>query len=335
MLPADAARTDRPTRLRDLSEEELLSVIMPVMRYDDERMVVGPGDDAAVMGLSEGRVVITTDAMVRGVDWRDDWSSGIDVGRKVIAQNLGDVAAMGAVPAGVVVTLLADPDTTVEWVVDVSTGIAAAAAAAGCPVLGGDLGCAGQGAVVVSVTALGDLQGRRAVLRSGARPGDVVAVSGSLGRSGAGLTLLTEGVSSPLTGRWAGVARELIETHRAPVTPVHAGPCAAVAGARAMIDISDGLVRDAGRVAAASGVCLSLNSAALTTDVDLIAGVLGVDTAWEMVLGGGEEHSLLAIFPAEVSLPGDFRCIGAVSPGAGVQLDGAPCVMRGWDHFAG
>lgn len=126
-------------RLGDLSEEGLLAVILPIMAADpaDPRVLLGPGDDAAVIAAGDGRFVATTDAMVRGLDWLDEWSSGADVGRKCVAQNLADVAAMGAIPAGLLISLQADRRTAVDWAADLARGIASAAAAAGCPVLGG------------------------------------------------------------------------------------------------------------------------------------------------------------------------------------------------------
>lgn len=332
--PESAERRGEPARLRALSEEQLLDIIVPIMRAGERssgRVLLGPGDDAAVVAVPGGSFVATTDAMVRGHDWRDDWSSGQDVGRKAVAQNLGDVAAMGAVPAGLLVSLLADPDTLVEWVVELSRGIAAAAGAADCPVLGGDLGGAPAGVVMISVTAFGDLQGRSPVRRSGAGIGDIVAVAGTLGRSGAGLALLLAGRG----GEDDPVVRELVGMHRALVAPYAAGPAAADAGATAMIDLSDGLVRDAGRVAAASGVGVALDPALLASDVERIAPALGVDAALEAVLTGGEEHSLLATFPAATPLPAPFRPIGRVVAGAGVTVGGVPRTGGGWDHFAG
>lgn len=324
-----------PQRLADLSEDQLLQLIVPIMRAvrvpADAHVLLGPGDDAAVVAVPNGSFVATTDAMVRGHDWRDDWSTGADVGRKAVAQNLGDVAAMGAVPAGLLISLLADPQTGVEWVVDLARGIAAAAGAAGCPVLGGDLGGAPEGVVMISVTAFGDLGGRAAVRRSGARAGDVVAVAGSLGRSGAGLALLLAGrIDDP-----DPLVQELVGAHRALVAPYAAGPVAADAGATAMIDLSDGLVRDAGRVAAASGVCLALDPELLAPDVAALAPALGPELASETVLTGGEEHSLLATFPAGATLPPPYRPIGRVVAGTGVRVGGVARTGGGWDHFAG
>ncbi|GAB76594.1 thiamine-phosphate kinase [Austwickia chelonae] len=332
MSTSPSNQPERRARLGDLSEEEVLRIILPLMAVPDERVLVGPGDDAAVMSAGDGRFVTSTDASMRNIDWRDDWSSGDEVGRKIVAQNLADVAAMGAVPAGLLVTLLAGADTEIAWVEDLARGIGESCLEAGCPVLGGDLGGAPAGVVVLSVTSFGDLQGRAPVLRSGAQRGDVVAVAGSLGRSGAGLALL-HNAPSDLSAKKA--AQELIDLHRVPRPPLAAGPRAAEAGAHALIDISDGLIRDAGRVASASGVRVSLFSEQLAADVDAISAVWGRTKALEMVLTGGEEHALLAFFPPNISLPDGFRRIGEVTVGTGVTVDGERRQGGGWDHFGG
>jgi thiamine-monophosphate kinase len=339
-------------RLRDLDEAELLARVIP--RYAATRGVlrdaapVGPGDDAAVVAAPSGSVVATTDTMVRGCDWHDEWSSARDVGRKVVAQNLADVAAMGAVPTALLVALMADPDTGVDWCVELADGIAQAAAEAGAEVVGGDVSAAGPGVVVVAVTALGDLRGRRPVLRSGARPGDVVAVCGSLGLSGGGLALLEAGAgAAPSHG--VGSVRDravsgLVAYHRAPHPPWGAGPAASAAHVDALVDVSDGLVTDVGRVAAASGVAIDLFGRVLRerfADGPLTIA-LGEEEAYRQVLTGGEEHSLVGCFPPDVdiaSIAGPaWVVIGSVAAvgdeGPRVTVDGEVPDARGWDHFA-
>jgi thiamine-monophosphate kinase len=313
----------------EVGEDELLAMVFPLLAAagGSTDVTVGPGDDAAVLSLGAGGLVATTDAVVHGRDWHDEWSTGADVGAKVAAQNVADVAAMGARPVALLVTLVMAPSTEVEWVLDLARGLASVAGAAGCPVVGGDLSSAPEGVLTVSVTALGSLDGRRPVLRSGARVGDVVAVAGSLGLSGAGLHLLQ-------TGR-PEADPEAVAVHRRPVPPLALGPAAADAGATSMIDLSDGLLRDASRVAAASGVCVDLHSVALPPDVARLEPVVGAEPARECVLSGGEEHSLLATFPAGSVVPEGFRVIGAVRAGGGVALDGVPQQPRGWDHFGG
>lgn len=331
-------------RLADLSEEEVLARILPLLAGTGE-VLVGPGDDAALVATSEA-VIATSDSMVRGRDWRDDWSTGADVGVKIVAQNVADVAAMGAVPTGLLVSLVADPDLSLAWVEDFARGLAAAALDARCPVIGGDLSSAPEGVVVVSVTALGDLRGRAPVLRSGARIGDVVAVCGSLGWSGAGLATYAAGLAEPDRSPSAmprDTASALLRGfHRSPRPPYESGPVAADAGATAMLDISDGLVRDGRRIAAASGVTLDLSGSALREHFlcPPVTDVLDDAAAWREILSGGEEHSLLATFPPG-SVPDDEgapwvvigRCVAPGADGPAVTVDGIPPAVSGWDHF--
>ena len=309
----------------EVGEDELLAMVFPILAAAGEStdVTVGPGDDAAVLALATGGLVATTDAVVRGRDWRDEWSTGEDVGAKVAAQNLADVAAMGARPVGLLVTLVMSTSTEVGWVLDLARGLATAT----CPVIGGDLSSAPEGVLVVSVTAFGSLDGRSPVLRSGARAGDVVTVAG---------------VSRAVRSRAAPARRRPARRGprgggRAPATPAPAGAGTGGrdAGATAMVDLSDGLLRDASRVASASGVRVDLSAAALERDVARLAPALGAELAQECVLGGGEEHSLLATFPAGSTVPEGFRVVGAVRAGRGVALDGVPQQPRGWDHFGG
>lgn len=319
---ADAAG---PT-LADLGEDGLLKVIFPLLP-GGPGVLIGPGDDTALLRTTSGSVLATTDAMVRGRDWLDEWSTGADVGAKTVAQNIADIASMGGVATGLLVTLIADPGTSLAWVRDFTQGLAEAASEAGVPVLGGDLSSAPEGVLVVSVTALGECAVAAPVRRSGARAGDVVAVCGSLGRSAAGMLLLQRGEG--------GLAPELVDYHRRPRPPYRQGPVAARAGATAMLDVSDGLGRDAGRIARASGVGIALDEVLLGDDVEQLKHVLSDEDAWRSVTEGGEEHSLLACFPPGAGLPGGWRAIGEVVAGSGVLLRGLPVQGGGWDHFGG
>lgn len=337
---------DAPT-LGGLGEDAVLAAVLEAIGSAARGVgvPVPAGDDAAVLTTSSGSVVTTTDSMVRGRDWRDDWSTGHDVGLKVVAQNLADVAAMGARPTGLLVALAADPATPLAWVEDLARGIGEAARGSGAVVLGGDLSSAPAGTVVVGVTALGDLEGRDPVLRSGACPGDVVAVVGSLGWSGGGLALYEKGVSPPQLHEGSSEEERavsgLMRVHRtAAMAAVTSGPVAADAGATSMIDVSDGLVRDLARVARASGVQVDLDGAALQEECAgaPLTVALGADEALQQVLGGGEEHSLVATFaPGEAPRggPAPWRVIGRVVEGSPVvTLDGRSLPESGWDHFA-
>jgi thiamine-monophosphate kinase len=312
--------------LADTGEDDLLSTIFPLLP-GGPGVLIGPGDDAALVQVPDGAVLATTDAMVRGRDWLDEWSSGADVGAKIVAQNLADIAAMGGVGTGLLVTLVADPRTALEWVRDFTTGLARAARSAGVPVVGGDLSSAPEGVLMVSVTALGTCEGRAPIRRSGAGAGDVLAVSGSLGHSAAGLLLLGRGESER--------GPELVAYHQRPLPPYEQGPVAARFGATAMLDVSDGLGRDAGRLARASEVRIELDERLLRADVAQLERAVSTREAWASVIEGGEEHSLLACFPSDLGIPDGWRRIGKATAGSGVWLRGEPVLGGGWDHFGG
>jgi thiamine-monophosphate kinase len=290
---------------REVGEFGLIAAVTARLPLTDA-VLLGPGDDAAVVVTHGGRVVATTDVLVEGVHFRRDWSSAYDVGRKAAAANLADVAAMGGSGTALLVGLAAPADLPLQWAVDLADGLRDECELVGAAVVGGDTVQADQ--IVVSVTALGSVD--RWVTRAGARPGDLVVVAGRLGHSAAGLRLLQGGTTSG----------PLVEAHRRPVPPYAAGPMLAAAGATAMCDVSDGLVQDLGHIAAASGVGIDLDSAALA------------DPQVELsdVLHGGEDHALVATVPAAVD---GCRVIGRVVPGSGVRLDGET-VAGGWQHWA-
>ncbi|WP_354179846.1 thiamine-phosphate kinase [Arthrobacter sp. UYP6] len=327
----------------DLDEKALLDLIFP--RLGPDTALLGPGDDAAVIAAPDGRTVISIDTLVQDADFRLIWPSGyrttgFDVGWKCVAQNISDIRAMGAVPTSLVVSLTLPGSTEVEWVKDLADGLAAAIAALAferCSVVGGDLGRGN--AIVVTAAVTGDLEGRAPVLRSGARPGDVLAHIGALGLAAGGLAVLEGGLDMSDPGgsddqELAGLAMAQCRP-RLPRTG--AGPAAAVAGATAMLDVSDGLVRDAGRIARASGVGIDLDADYLRTKAESLepaAARLGADPL-DWVLGGGEDHGLLAAFPPDAVLPEGFVRIGDVVDGEGVTFGGTIPPVTGWDHFAG
>ena len=292
---------------RDLGEFGLIAAVTARLPLSP-LVLLGPGDDAAVVAVPDGRVVATTDVLVEGVHFRRDWSSAEDVGRKAAAANLADVAAMGGTATALLVGLGAPADLPLSWALGLADGLRDEAALVGAVVVGGDTVSAPQ--VVVSVTALGALDGPP-VTRAGARPGDVVVVAGRLGWSRAGLRLLGEGTTDG----------PLVDAHRRPRPPYSMGPVLAAAGATAMCDVSDGLVRDLGHVARASGVGIELDSQAL----------LDPAVTLDDVLAGGEDHALVATLPGEP--PEGCRVIGRVVDGEGVLVDGKP-YAGGWEHFA-
>ena len=274
-------------------------------------VLVGPGDDAAVVRAPDGRVVATTDVLVEGVHFRRDWSSAYDVGRKAAAASLADVAAMGGTATALLVGLAAPGDLPVDWALGLADGLRDESAVVGAVVVGGDTVSSER--VVVSVSALGDLGGRTPVLRAGARPGDVVVIAGELGRSAAGLALLLAGERSGL----------LVEAHRRPTPPYALGPALADLGATAMCDVSDGLLADLGHIATASGVAVVVDAVPLPDGVSL-----------EQALTGGEDHALVACVPPGTELPAGVVTIGRVEEGSGVTAVGFDVRTPGWEHFS-
>ncbi|MDT7614360.1 MAG: thiamine-monophosphate kinase [Pseudonocardiales bacterium] len=286
--------------------------------------LLGPGDDAAVVAAPDGRVVACVDVLVDTVHFRLDWSTPEQVGRKAAAANLADVAAMGAVPTALLVGLACPADTPVATLEGLAEGLWAEAGVAGVGVVGGDVASAAT--LMVSVTALGSLEGRQPVTRGGARPGDVVALCGRIGWSAAGLAVLSRGFRSPVT---------VVGAHRVPEPPYAAGPQAAKAGATAMIDVSDGLLADLGHIADASGLVLDVRVPEVPDRLAEVGAALGADPV-HWLLTGGEDHALAATFPPDVALPDGWTAIGSARAGEPeVLVEGRPYTggPAGWDHF--
>jgi thiamine-monophosphate kinase len=246
--------------------------------------------------------VVTTDVLVAGVHFRTDWSGADDIGRRAAAASLADLVAMGASPVALVVALTAPRSTDAAWVLRIADGLRDEAALMGASVVGGDLS-SGE-TLSVSVTGIGGLGGRAAVLRSGAVAGDQVAVAGRLGWAEAGLAVLTRGFRSP---------RALVEAYRRPEVPYAAALAAAEAGVHAMCDVSDGLVADLGHIAASSDVQIDIESdlVAIGEPIASVAAAYGSDPLpW--VLAGGHDHALVGTFAADAALPAGFSRIGSV-----------------------
>ncbi len=309
--------------LRDLGEFGLIEALRsrpggaPSAGDEDATVVeVGSGDDAAVLRVPAGRLLFSTDMSVENRDFRRDWSSAEDLGHKVAAANLSDINAMGGTATALVVAFAGPPDLPARWAAELTAGITAECALVGAMLVGGDVSAADE--IVVSIAVLGT-GADQPVLRSGARPGDVVAVCGRLGWAEAGLRVLRRGFRSP---------RAVVEAHRRPEPPYQAGPQAARLGATAMIDVSDGLLADLGHLAAASGVGIDVRSDALAPAEPLhaVGAALGVDPM-RFVLTGGEDFALAATFPADVPLPEAWTVVGvtgeAAEGAAAVTVDGA------------
>jgi thiamine-monophosphate kinase len=287
-------------------------------------VTLGPGDDAAVVATADGRTVVCTDMLIENRHFRLDWSSPHDVGRKAIAQNAADIEAMGGRSTAFVVSFGAPGHTATARAVELADGMWHEAELIGAGIVGGDTVEAPQW--VVSVAALGDLGGREPVRRGGAQPGDLVAAVGELGRSEAGYTLWDRGIRH---------FDELRMRHLVPRPPYGQGAIAARAGATAMTDVSDGLLADLGHIATSSGVHIDITRDALRPDVDALAAAAAEVRAdpLQWVLGGGEDHALVATFPGTV--PPGWRVLGTVLAGpARVTVDGDTWHGNtGWQSF--
>ena len=316
----------RSATLAEVGEFRLIAAITEGLSLATD-VRVGPGDDAAVLSV-EDAVAASVDVLVEGVHFRRDWSEARDVGRKAVAVNVADLEAIGARATGLLVGFSAPADLTLGWVLDFADGLCQEAQTAGVSLLGGDVTKARD--VTIAVTVMGTLDGREPVLRSGAQPGDVVAIHGRLGWAAAGLAVLGRGFRSP---------RVLVEAQRVPQMSYGAGAVAARAGATSMIDISDGLLADLGHVADASGVLIDLHPEAfeLAEPLQAVAAATGSDP-YVFLFTGGDDHALAATFPGADSVPEGWLVVGGVGRAdhdhAGVLVDGAVWeVPGGFDHF--
>jgi len=314
------------------SEDELIEAIRRVLSGPGPEVIVGPGDDAAVLDAPSGQLVLTADALIEGVHFDLGFTSARDLGYKAVVVNVSDIAAMGASPRAAVVTLALSPQLEAAWVMELYGGMREAADEYALWIVGGDL--TRGDLVALSVTVAGDVSPGRAVTRSGARPGDLVAVTGTLGASAGGLRVAAGGRVRTETDR------ALLRAHLRPAARVGEGAVLARHGATSMMDVSDGLAKDLVRLAAASGVRARLRIA----DVPVADGATEAEA-----LGGGEDYELLVTLPGLPTLEAavaelrdaygvGLTRIGDVEAGDGVVALGDDGVERaldptGWDHF--
>jgi thiamine-monophosphate kinase len=327
MSDMPAAPFDPDATLADVGEFAFIAALDDVFTQGDH-VLVGPGDDAAVLRVKTGHVVVSTDLMVEGRHFRRDWAGAADVGARAAAQNLSDINAMGGTATSLTIGLAAPADLPAAWALDFARGFADECAKVGASVVGGDL--TRSETLVIAVTVIGSCT-VAPVLRSGAEPGDVVALVGRQGWAAGGLAVLGRGFRSP---------RVLVEAYRRPEPPYAAGQVAADAGATAMIDVSDGLLADARHIADASGVSIDIRrgSFEIAEPLHAVGSALNADPL-QFILGGGDDHPLLACFPSADAVPEGWTVIGAVSDaddttGPVVTVDGGPYDgPTGWTHF--
>jgi len=310
--------------IADMDEDALIAAFAPRLPRSDAQ-ILGPGDDAAVISV-DGDLVVSSDVLIENRHFKTQWSTGADVGWRAAIQNLADIDAMGAVPTALQVTLAAPGTTPLQWVLDFADGLREACEPHGVGVVGGDLSSASE--IAISVTAMGETHGTEPITRADAVAGQVVAVAGPLGGSRAGLEQLTRSVR---------IDESTIALFLRPNPRLGAGLEAALHGATAMMDLSDGLVRDASRIARASEVGIDIESSLLP----LHEGALIVAAEFELdprqwALAGGEDHHMLAVFPREDAVPEGWTVVGGTSDAfPGVRVDGEEPSARGWDHFGG
>ena len=304
------------------TERELLTALSAIFaRVKDESVLVGIGDDAAVIKASLTPIALATDMAVEGTHFSRNWSSLYEIGAKITSANLADIFAIGGRPEYLLVSAALPKAISVEDVEELALGIADEAASVGAIVVGGDLTVSEK--IVISISVFGSVG--RPVLRSGAQVGDDLVLSKVTGESAAGLELLRRGILDAHSAE-----------HRNPTVDYQAAQ-AISAIAHSMIDISDGLISELSHIAQASGVGISLDknlmrSAPGFDSLERLSIEHGVDI-WQWVLHGGEDHAFLATVPAGSALPRGFFTIGSVVEGSRVQVDGFVVEHEGFSHF--
>jgi thiamine-monophosphate kinase len=335
-----------PQSVQDVDESRLIDLLNRHYPQPNARLIAaGIGDDAAILEPAAGHPLVTVDTLVQGKDFLHVWpsgyrTSGVDVGWKSAAQNLSDINAMGGVSTAGFVTLSLPPDTPLTWVDDYARGVALAAQELGAPefgIAGGDLSSSTE--LQIGMTVIGHAE--NPVRRSGARPGDRLLLAGSTaGMAHVGLSLLL-GTERSAEKTWSKVDEAVAGAQLRPRPPLGLGPRAAN-GLTSLMDVSDGLVRDASRLAVASGVGVDLDPEALEREAAALRAWAGrgllddrnADAALHAVLYGGEDFGLLGTSPGGQPIPEGFRQIGVVAAGSGVVLDGQPLrAHAGFDHF--
>ena len=285
------------------SESELIAALTSVFEATSmlqDRVLVGIGDDAAVVSQNKGKVALATDIAVEGVHFNRNWSSLFEIGAKTTAANLADIYAMGGVPEFLLVAAVLPKDFSVAQIRELASGIADEAAKVGARIVGGDLSSGDS--LMLSISVYGSV--KDPILRSGAQVGDLVIISDLPGKSAAGLALLQKGINDEQT-----------LAHRRPIVNYIAARDFALAGVSAMQDVSDGLISELTHIAKASGVGIEI-----VTDE-------------EIDFHGGEDHIFVATISPHLPFPRQAIEIGRVVLGKGVRINGVPVSHQGFKHF--
>lgn len=329
------------------TEDDLIAAIGRLLSGAEPGVVVGLGDDAAVVEPGSGQQILTTDLLVQGVHFDRGSISARDLGRKSIAVNVSDVAAMGGSPRFALASIALSSELDAAWVMELYGGMRDACAEYALALVGGDTNRADL--IVVSIAVVGEVAAGRAVRRSGAQPGDLVVVTGSLGAAAGGLVLSRAHPSKAAAALSEPWGRGLLDALARPTARVGEGQTLAQTGVTAMMDLSDGLAKDLSRLCLASGVGarLDLSAIPVADALQAAAPTLGVD-ALELALSGGEDYELLAtidathVHLARRELDERFGVplteVGVIVEAGLVAVDAAgntsPLEPKGWDHFA-
>ena len=327
-----------------MGEFELLARLRERLPPPGPRVLVGSGDDAAVT-LPGGATATSVDAIVDGVHFRREQASLAEIGHKALATALSDLAAMGAEPGEAYVVLGVPPDLDEDGCLELVDGFAALAARTGTTLAGGDVTRAP--ALTLAVTVVGHASAPELLIgRGGARPGDVLVLSGELGGAAAGLLLLERPELGAALGEES--AARLRERQLRPLPRLATGRALAAAGATAMIDLSDGLGGDAGHLAERSGVALRIDAAALplANGIAKVAAATGREPL-QLAASGGEDYELLAALPPErlselgaiaaAAGEGTLTQVGEVLAGEGVEVRlpaGGSLPLAGFDQLS-
>jgi thiamine-monophosphate kinase len=330
------------------TEVELVRALRKVLSGEAPGVLVGAGDDAAVVEPARHPVLLTTDMLVEGVHFELGATSPHDLGHKAVTVNVSDVAAMGGSPRYGLAAVALPEAVESAWVMELYGGMREAADEYAMTLVGGDTTRGERTTIAVSL--VGEVPEGRAVLRSGAGPGDVVAVTGRLGGSAAGLRIARapeEEQKDLLSTEWG---RALVAMHERPVARLGEGQILAAAGATAMLDLSDGLSLDLARLCEESdvGARVNVDDVPLALGLDELARKIGADPL-ELALHGGEDYELLCTIARQAVQTAGKRLeerygitlsvIGEIVEGSGVtavRADGSEQMLeaKGWDHFA-
>jgi thiamine-monophosphate kinase len=303
------------------SESELIAALSAVFKLSDanvrENIIIGIGDDGAVVAPSPHKSVLAADMAVEGVHFNRDWSTLKEIGAKITAANLADIYAMGGDPKYLLVSAGLTNDFGITEITELAAGIASEAALVGASVVGGDISKADQ--LVISISVFGEVE--NPITRSGAKLGDSVIISGLPGKSAAGLAQLKNGEKNS----------EFISAHKKP--EVNYEMAKAFRNVNSMCDVSDGLLSELNHIASASKVGIELDSN-LLSQIPGFAQLQAAtnDEIWSVVLAGGEDHVFVAT--TSVQIPEGAFVIGKVVPGSGVKVSGiSELPATGFRHF--